>query len=210
LKTRSSAAASGDSPIAALRQGLGLLRSHRALVSVLGVTAFVNFFYFSFTPLVQVIGKDLEVGPALIGLLASMTGFGMMVGSMYIARYRPVRRGLAYVAGSFVAMALLVSFAVSPWYLFCLGALLVSSVGTGLFGSTQATLVMTAVPEAVRGRALGLLSTAIGMLPLGMLAMGELAQRIGARSAIVTFTLVGLACMVAWQVWWPEARRLRA
>jgi predicted MFS family arabinose efflux permease len=210
LKTRSSAASSGDSPIVALREGLGLLRSHRALVSVLGVTAFVNFFYFSFTPLVQVIGKDLGVGAALIGLLASMTGFGMMAGSMYIARYRPVRRGLAYVAGSFVAMALLVSFAVSPWYGFSLVALLVSSVGTGLFGSTQATLVMTSVPEAVRGRALGLLATAIGMLPLGMLALGELAQRVGARTAIVIATLVGLGFMIVWQIWRPEARRLRA
>jgi predicted MFS family arabinose efflux permease len=107
-------------------------------------------------------------------------------------------------------MTLLVPFALSQWFAFSLVALLASSVGTGLFGSTQATLVMTSVPEAVRGRALGLLSTAIGMLPLGMLALGEVAQRTGARTAVVTSTLVGLACMALWQLRWPEARRLRS
>ena len=88
--------------------------------------------------------------------------------------------------------------------------LLAASVGTGLFGSTQSTLVMTAVPAEVRGRALGLLSTAIGMLPLGMLALGEVAQRVGAPAAIVSSMLIGLVCMVVWQFAMPEARRLRA
>jgi predicted MFS family arabinose efflux permease len=210
LRTRSAGAGASVPPLMALRQGFGLLRNHRALVSVLGVTAFVNFFYFSFTPLVQVIGKDLHVGPALVGLLASMTGFGMGIGSMYVARFRPTRRGLAYVVGSFAAMSLLIGFALSPWYGVSVVILLASSVGTGLFGSTQSTLVMTAVPEDVRGRALGLMSTAIGMLPLGMLALGEVAQRTGAPTAIVSSMLVGLACMVVWQFTMPEARRLRA
>jgi predicted MFS family arabinose efflux permease len=107
-------------------------------------------------------------------------------------------------------MILLIAFALSPWYLFSLAALLASSIGTGLFGSTQATLVMTAVPEAVRGRALGLLSTAIGMLPLGMLALGELAQRVGATTAVVTSMVVGLVLTAVWQVVSPEARRIRA
>ena len=80
----------------------------------------------------------------------------------------------------------------------------------GLFGSTQSTLVMTSVPEDVRGRALGLMSTAIGMLPLGMLVLGEVAQRVGAPAAIVSSMLIGLACMVVWQVVMPEASRLRA
>jgi len=179
-------------------------------VSVLGVTAFVDFFYFSYSPLVQVIGKNLGAGPASVGLLASMTGFGMGIGSLYVARFRPARRGLVYVGGSFAAMALLIGFALSPWYAVSVVVLLASSVGMGLFGSTQSTLVMTSVPEDVRGRALGLMSTAIGTLPLGMLVLGEVAQRAGAPAAIVSSMLAGLACLVVWQIVMPEASRLRA
>ena len=210
LRTRSAGAGSTVPPLTALRQGFGLLRNHRALVSVLGVTAFVDFFYFSYSPLVQVIGKNLGAGPASVGLLASMTGFGMGIGSLYVARFRPARRGLVYVGGSFAAMALLIGFALSPWYAVSVVVLLASSVGMGLFGSTQSTLVMTSVPEDVRGRALGLMSTAIGTLPLGMLVLGEVAQRAGAPAAIVSSMLTGLACLVVWQVVMPEASRLRA
>jgi predicted MFS family arabinose efflux permease len=193
---------------AALRDGLQLLRTHRALVSVLGVTAFVNFFYFSYTPLLQIIGRSLGAGPTAIGALASMSGVGMMLGSLYIARSRPRRRGMAYTVGSFTALSMLILFALSDWYGLSLVLLLASSVGTGLFGSTQSTLVMTAVPEEVRGRALGLLSTAIGMLPLGMLALGELAEWAGATTAIVASAGAGLACMVVWQFARPEVRHI--
>ena len=47
----------------------------------------------------------------------------------------------------------------------------------GMFGATQGVLVMDAVPQERRGRALGLLSSAIGVLPVGMFALGVAAYR---------------------------------
>ena len=52
---------------------------------------------------------------------------------------------------------------------------------------------MTSVPDAMRGRALGLLSTAIGSLPIGMYALGELAEAIGASAAVIVFNALGWA-----------------
>ena len=104
----------------------------------------------------------------------------------------------------FAAMLILVPFTQSRWYLLSLVLLLGASVGMGLFGSTQATLVMTVASEEVRGRALGLLSTAIGMLPLGMIASGELAEAVGARTAVLSFTLVGAGLLAFWLWLRPE------
>jgi predicted MFS family arabinose efflux permease len=199
-----------ESGLVALRAGFRLLRTERALVSVLGVTAAVNFFFFSFTPLVQVVATDLEVGAFLTGVLAAMVGFGMMAGSSFVASVQPRRRGLAYVAGSVMAMVVLVGFALSPVYALAAACLLVAATGMGLFGSTQSTLVMTAVEPALRGRALGLLSTAIGVLPLGMIALGELAEVVGARSAIATSALAGLVSLLAWLWHRPDVVRLTA
>jgi predicted MFS family arabinose efflux permease len=201
---------SASSSLSALVQGFGLLAKYPSLLSVLGVTAFVNFFYFSFTPLVQVFGKRLGVGPALIGVLASMIGVGMMIGSLSVARLLPRRRGLAYVSGAFAAMLILVPFTQSRWYPLSLVLLLGASVGMGLFGSTQATLVMTVASEEVRGRALGLLSTAIGMLPLGMIALGELAEAIGAPAAVLSFTLAGAGLLFSWLWLRPEVLHITA
>jgi predicted MFS family arabinose efflux permease len=138
---------SSSSSLKAVVQGFGLLGKYPSLLSVLGVTAFVNFFYFSFTPLVQVFGKQLGVGPALVGVLASMIGVGMMIGSLSVARLLPRRRGLVYVSGAFAAMFILAPFTQSGWYPLSLVLLLGASVGMGLFGSTQATLVMTVAPR---------------------------------------------------------------
>ena len=197
-----------EAPLQAFLAGFRLLRTERALVSVLGVTAVVNFFYFSFSPLVQVIASDFGVAAFLTGLLAAMLGVGMMVGSATVARQQPRRRGLVYVTGATLAMVVLTGFALSPFYAGSMACLLVSATGMGLFGSTQGTLVMTSVGPELRGRALGLLSMAIGTLPLGMIALGELAEIIGARWAIVTSAGVGLATLGLSLLWRPDVLRL--
>jgi predicted MFS family arabinose efflux permease len=199
-----------STPIADLRDGIGLLRTHRGLVGILGVTVVANFFYFAYFPLVQVIADELDVGAFLTGLLASATGLGMMGGSLLVARLHPRRRGRVYLTGVFTGMLLLIGFATMRWYPAALGFLLGSSVGGGLFGATQSTLVMTTVGAAVRGRALGLLSMAIGALPVGMFLLGELAEVTGPGAAIATYSVTGTVLLVLWQARHPEVAAMEA
>ena len=163
MQSRNQAAAGGG--LRALFEGVRMLRTEKSLISILGVTAFVNFFYFSSSPLLQVVGGKFDVGPALLGLLAAMLGIGMFAGSLGVARYQPRRRGLLYVTGSYVAFVFMIGFALAPTYVLSAGFLALAALGMGLFASTQAILVMDAVSEDRRGRALGLLSSAIGVLP---------------------------------------------
>ena len=189
----------------ALIEGIKMLRTEKNLISILGVTAFVNFFFFSSTPLLQVVGGKFNVGPALLGLLAAMLGIGMFIGSIGVARYHPVRRGLLYVTGSYIAFAFMVGFALSPWYATSAMFLVFASIGMGFFGSTQSILVMDSVSEERRGRALGLLSSAIGVLPLGMLAVGEIAEVFGASQAVAIGVLTGALLMTLFLRMRPEA-----
>jgi hypothetical protein len=53
---------------------------------------------------------------------------------------------------------------------------------------------------------MGLLSMAIGSLPFGMYALGELAERIGVTAAVVAFNVAGLVLLTAWIVLRPETR----
>lgn len=185
-----------------------MLRTERVLVSVLGVTIFVDFFFFAITPLVQVIGTDLDAGPTLLGLLAAMIGFGMMAGSLLLARYQPRGRGMFYVLGSFMTLLFAIPFAIVPTYWVAAVALFVASIGLGFFSSTQSTIVMTAVDEQRRGRALGLLSTAIGVLPIGMISLGELAEVTGASAASAASAATGAVGLAIWLRYRPEAWRV--
>lgn len=181
--------------VSALLDGVRMLRTEKSLVSILGVTAFVNFFFFSSSPLLQVVGGKFDVGPALLGLLAAMLGIGMFGGSLAMARYQPQRRGLMYVCGSYLAFLFMIGFALAPWYLASAMFLVVAASGMGLFASTQAVLVMDSVSEERRGRALGLLSSAIGVLPIGMLVLGEIAELVGTSLAITISVITGAVLM---------------
>jgi len=183
--------------------GFRALPGNLALVSILGVTVFVDFFHFAYMPIVQVMGRRVDASPAMIGLLSAAVGAGMMAGSLWVAVRAP-HRGRAYVVGSMLACLVLVAFAVVPNYWVMLGSLVLAGTALGLFGSTQTALAITATSAELRGRAMGLLSMAIGALPVGMYALGELAQVVGAPTALVVFNLAGFVGLVVWMRVRPE------
>ncbi|HIF67440.1 MAG TPA: MFS transporter [Acidimicrobiia bacterium] len=195
--------------VSTLLDGVRMLRTEKSLVSILGVTACVNFFFFSSSPLLQVVGGKFDVGPALLGLLAAMLGIGMFGGCLAVARYQPERRGLLYVGGSYLAFMFMIGFALAPWYIASAVCLAVAASGMGLFASTQAVLVMDSVSEERRGRALGLLSSAIGVLPIGMLVLGEMAELMGTSLAITISVITGAVLMTIFLRIRPETLHLR-
>lgn len=189
---------SNDHPVRDLFEGLQLLRTNRGLVGILGVTVIGNFFLFAYFPIIPVLAEDLGASASLVGLLLAGTGIGMMTGSLLFARLQPQRRGFVYLAGLFVALVLVIPFALSSHYALALGLIIASGIGSGFFGSTQSTLAVAAVSEEARGRALGLLSMAIGSLPLGMYVLGEVAEQIGAGRALAANAAVGIVVLAAW------------
>lgn len=198
------------SPVRDLVDGIRALRAQRGVFAILGVTVIANFFLFAYFPIVPVVAERVGAGPFLVGLLSAGTGIGMMTGSILMARLQPRRRGLLYTAGVFVAFAFVVPFALARSYPLVLAALVCSGVGSGLFGSTQTTLVMAEAPEALRGRALGLLSMAIGALPVGMYVLGELAERIGVDTALVLNAVLGAVALAGWTARHPRVVAMTA
>jgi predicted MFS family arabinose efflux permease len=192
------------SPVRDLVDGLQMAKRNRALLSVLGVTVLANFFQFNYFPIIPALAEDLGAAPFFVGLLAAGTGIGMMAGSLLFARVRPRQRGRAYIGGVSLGLVFLLPFALADTYSLALGAIILSGFGSGLFASTQSTLVMNAVPEDMRGRALGLLTMAIGALPLGMYALGELAEQVGVATAIVCSSVAGLVTLATWTRYRPE------
>lgn len=187
-----------------LAAGVAMARRNAGLRSILGMTVIANLFLFNYFPIIPARAEDLDAAPFFVGLLAAGTGIGMMSGSIFFARRRPGPRGRVYVGGIVVALVLLVPFALVGSYWLAFASIVVAGFGAGLFGSTQSTLVMLTVDEQMRGRALGLLSMAIGALPVGMYLLGELAEQTGVGPAIVWSAIAGLVAIAAWTRQRPE------
>ncbi|MFN0025970.1 MAG: MFS transporter [Acidimicrobiales bacterium] len=211
--TATSPTATGSSAVPAsflqtVFEGLRALPANLPLVSILGVTVFVDFFHFSYFPIVPIMGERVDASPTMVGVISATAGLGMMAGSLWVAKRQP-HRGRAYSFGSMAACALLIGFALVPNYWVMVAFAGGAGVAMGLFGATQTALAITTTSAELRGRAMGLLSMAIGALPIGMYGLGELAQAFGAPAALVVFNIAGLSGLVLWLWRRPEVLSVR-
>ena len=87
-----------------------------------------------------------------------------------------------------------------------ISVLLIGGLGLAGFGTMQSTLLFVETPAAIRGRVLGVLTMCIGTMPIGMLAVGLIADWIGAARAISVMTVCGMAALIAVLVRWREIR----
>ncbi len=191
-----------------LAAAFGLLVDHVVLRQFLVTTVLMNFFYYAFIPLVPAFAEDLGVGPFLTGVLASALGMGTMTGAFVIARLQPPRRGLIHIVGSLGAMAMLIVFANLSWFPAAFAALFIAGLFGSGFGTTQAALVVSLVEERRQGRALGILSMAIGALPFGMFSLGLLARRTDPQLALTISVGCGFLLLLGWQAARPHLRAL--
>jgi MFS family permease len=207
---RVAAPARGTPVLREMRESLALAVRLPRLRGVLVVTVIFNLFAWPCTSMVPVIGQaSLGLGPGGVGLLASMDGFGALLGAALIGLLvRPGWHALVYVGGTALYLAMLVCFAVSPGPAWAATALLLTGIGGAGFSTMQATLTYLAVPAEIRGRALGVLSTAIGTGLLGFLQLGLLAEALGATRATALVGFQGLVVLAAtFPLWRPVLTR---
>lgn len=210
LRGRSTPApASGEGVLARMGEGLQAVRRSPRLRGTLLVTILFNIFGWPFTSLVPVVAQDrFALGPEATGLLASMDGIGAFAGALLMAWLaRPAWYARAYVGGLALYLAMVSGFALAPGAVAAGGALLLVGFGQSGFSIMQATLVYLLAPPELRMRVLGLLSVCIGIGPVGFLALGLVADRLGATAACA---LTGIAGLLALALTWPLWRAILA
>src|SRR5947207_6355808 len=94
---------------------------------------------------------------------------------------------------SFMFIACVVAMALSPWYGLAFMLLVIGGLGTAAFATMQTSLVLTEAPAAATSRVMGIVTMCIGTGPLGVLAIGLLADEIGAAPAILVTAGLGIA-----------------
>jgi predicted MFS family arabinose efflux permease len=178
------------------RRSLRHLLGYRRLAFVLGVTVVANLCYFAFTPLVPVVAKRLQAGPAMTGVLGSAAGAVQLVVAAVLVAWPARRASAAFAAGVGLCLACLGALAYAPDVLVAVLVLATAGIGQGLFNSLQTLLTVSSVPRTDRPAAFGVLTTTIGVaLPLGMLVLGISSSLFGAQVGMVASSLTGLAVL---------------
>ena len=195
----------GSAPVLTrIAEGLQFVRSDRRLIGTLVVTVIYNVFGWPFTSMIPVIGQNqLGLGAEGIGILASMDGIGAFCGALLLTLFlRPAWHARAYLGGVATYLLMLIVFALVPSPGIAGTALVLTGFGGAGFSTMQATLVYLAAPPEMRSRILGVLSVCIGVGPIGFVALGLLADVIGAQWATTASGLAGLLCLALTRPIW--------
>jgi len=144
-----------------------------------------------------------------LGLLISAAGLGALTGMVYLA-LRTGIRGLFRLIGRTVALAgaALCVFSFSNTLWLALPALYFVGLGLMLTAASSNTVLQSIVPDELRGRVASLyVMSFIGMTPLGALATGWVAERIGPPHTLLFCGLAGIAAAAVYRTQLPAIGR---
>ena len=180
-----------------LRSGFDYLLGARVPLAIV-VGAFLTILTINATVPAEVfLAKEtFGTGDAGYGLLVSLWGGGMVLGSAMMAVLGDrINLVLLYFLSIFVGASALVGTGLAPAFVLALGALTVEGVATGIDNVATDTILQKRVPEAFLGRVfsirfLGYSAGEALAYPLG----GLLVDAVGPRS---TYLLAGIATAAA-------------
>jgi MFS transporter, DHA1 family, staphyloferrin A biosynthesis exporter len=197
------------SPTADLVEGWRYIRATPTVSGLLLTAMIPTALGMPYMALLPMFARDLEIGAGGLGLLMTVMGIGSIVGSIaFTAAGDFSRKGrvMLLCAGAFGGT--LICLALSGTLALALASLLGAGFTSAVYQATNQTLLQSIVPDGLRGRVISAYNLTWGMMPLGTLPLGWLADYTGAPFAVgVAGSLCLLfACLAAARL--PSMRAL--
>jgi MFS family permease len=185
-----------------LREGLGYVFRHPYQRGIVGAVAISNFFgQLVFAILLVFAVRELGLTAAAIGIILSLGSVGTLVAAVTARRVGDrlgVGRTVLVAAFLFGPGTLLIAVApVDYAEVFIVAAIAIVGYGGTLFNVTMISLVQAITPDRILGRANASRRFVVwGVIPVGGVVAGVLAETIGLRETIVVGSLGGLLAVV--------------
>jgi MFS family permease len=185
-----------------LREGLGYVFRHPYQRGIVGAVAISNFFgQLVFAILLVFAVRELGLTAAAIGIILSLGSVGTLVAAVTARRVGDrlgVGRTVLVAAFLFGPGTLLIAVAPLDYAeVFIVAAIAIVGYGGTLFNVTMISLVQAITPDRILGRANASRRFLVwGVIPVGGVVAGVLAETIGLRETIVVGSLGGLLAVV--------------
>lgn len=201
----------GASLVEEIVEGLRYAAGTPRITLVFGLLLAVGLFVINYNVLVPLIARDvLHEGAHGFGLLMSALGIGAMTGALALALFGLGRPPLGMV----VVPALVVcggTFALAWVRDFRMAMTVLAVIGLAqiIFTSSCNSTVQLTVPDALRGRLMGLYALMfVGTTPIGSFFVGTTAEHFGTPVACAMAGGAGLVSVVGLTLAWRRRRRV--
>jgi MFS family permease len=202
-------AARGALGWAGLTLGLRIVREDAVLARLVLLSLATNILVMPYINLMPVFARDvLGIGSSGLGLLLASTGLGTVAGALWVAHSRRLAEwSRVNTVTAVLFSALVLVFALTPQVSLAVLILFVAGVVSAIFLALTQTVLQMRVDDEVRGRVLSVYLLTWGMLPIGQLAVGALADRIGSPLAMATACVLALGsiAVISWRFTAPES-----
>ncbi len=168
-----------------------------------------NVLVMPYINLMPVFARDeLDLGSTGLGVLLASTGFGTVAGSLSVAHSGRLRnsRGMQVITAMGFAIGVL-AFAITPNVPLAVLLLFVTGWMSASFLAINQTAIQLSVDDEVRGRVMSISLLTWGVLPVGQLAVGALANQIGTPLAMVVSCILAIGCIAAIAHHFPSLRK---
>jgi MFS family permease len=183
--------------------GFQYIRNSSLLMGLLLFATVPMIFAMPYQTLLPVFADHVwHVGSAGLGVAQAASGVGGLIGAIVVANLDAYRRkGTLMLGAALVFGALVILFAMSPWFSLTLGLMAALGFMSMTFTTVNNTVIQMVIPDEVRGRVMSVMMMTFGLMPLGAVPAGIAAQSIGAPPVVaagaVLFIVSTLGIFVA-------------
>lgn len=196
-------------PLQQVKEGFIYAFSFPPIRAILLLSTLVSLMGLQNTILVPIFAETiLKGGAESLGFLMAASGLGALSGGIYLATRKTILGigKLIAIAPAVLGVGL-IAFAISRYLPLSLFTMLFVGLGTILQIAASNTFLQTIVEDDKRGRLMSLYTMSfLGMIPVGNLLGGALANRIGAPNTLI---IDGIACIVGSVLFYRELPTLR-
>ena len=170
---------------AEIKIGLTYIYNEKLLFSLLIASLIFSLLAEPFRFLLPIFVKDIYLkGPEAMGLLTTLMGLGSVIASVIIAGIDANKRGLIWIIGGFITGGSLLTLAISDSYVISMVVMIFMGASDSIRRTLSMSIMMEKTRPDLRGRIMSIYMLNWGLIPLGALPAGIVADIIGAQSTI--------------------------
>ena len=126
-----------------------------------------------------------HVGSTGYGILQAASGVGGLAGAFFVANLGSYPKKTRLLLGGALAFGgFLALFALTPWFYLTLVFIALLGFGSMVVTTVNNTAIQLVIPHEVRGRVMSVMMMTFGLMPLGSVPAGIMAERVGAPPVV--------------------------